>query len=297
MKILIIENELYLAQSIASKLYELGYSCEITTNAKNALNPKDDKFDAVLLSTNISNQNIYPIIEKYKQSIIILMVSYISNDTISNPIKAGADDYIQKPFMIEELIRKLEHLKNYNKVVLENRIFSSYIENLFDSFTPNTQIDKRISSPLLIKCSKQLLSDAIVFKYARDFQDSFDFISCKNGDIFDKIAKSTFGKLLYITNIQEMKKSDKEKLFNVIEQKRVVLSSTSKGEDFPYKTLHVNSEDNLFDKFDILTIDDYVKHVVIHFQNSLPDTELSKKLGISRKSLWEKRKKYGIQKK
>ncbi|MEA1917106.1 MAG: helix-turn-helix domain-containing protein, partial [Campylobacterota bacterium] len=27
-----------------------------------------------------------------------------------------------------------------------------------------------------------------------------------------------------------------------------------------------------------------------------PDTELSKKLGISRKSLWEKRKKYGISK-
>jgi DNA-binding NtrC family response regulator len=36
--------------------------------------------------------------------------------------------------------------------------------------------------------------------------------------------------------------------------------------------------------------------MVLNFQNNYPDTELSKKLGISRKSLWEKRKKFGIEK-
>jgi DNA-binding NtrC family response regulator len=35
----------------------------------------------------------------------------------------------------------------------------------------------------------------------------------------------------------------------------------------------------------------------LSFQTKYPDTELSKKLGISRKSLWEKRKKLGIEKK
>ena len=104
MKILIVENEIYLAQSIASKLMEIGHLCEIATSIKDAL--KDEKYDAVLLSTNISGQNFYPVIEKHRSSIIILMISYISNDTVTNPIKAGACDYIQKPFMIEELIRK-----------------------------------------------------------------------------------------------------------------------------------------------------------------------------------------------
>jgi transcriptional regulator of acetoin/glycerol metabolism len=46
----------------------------------------------------------------------------------------------------------------------------------------------------------------------------------------------------------------------------------------------------------ILTINDYVKMMVLKFQTKYPDTELSKKLGISRKSLWEKRKKFGIEK-
>jgi biotin operon repressor len=47
----------------------------------------------------------------------------------------------------------------------------------------------------------------------------------------------------------------------------------------------------------IMTINDYVKMMVLSYQSKYPDTELSKKLGISRKSLWEKRKKLGIEKK
>jgi hypothetical protein len=53
----------------------------------------------------------------------------------------------------------------------------------------------------------------------------------------------------------------------------------------------------LFEQGDILPIEDYVRYIVLNYQHKFPDTELSKKLGISRKSLWEKRKKYGIIKK
>jgi DNA-binding NtrC family response regulator len=45
---------------------------------------------------------------------------------------------------------------------------------------------------------------------------------------------------------------------------------------------------------EILSIEEYIKFIIQNHQHKLPDTELSKRLGISRKSLWEKRKKYGI---
>ena len=48
---------------------------------------------------------------------------------------------------------------------------------------------------------------------------------------------------------------------------------------------------------EILSVDEYVKAMILNFEDKYPDTELSKKLGMSRKSLWEKRKKYGITKK
>jgi len=88
-------------------------------------------------------------------------------------------------------------------------------------------------------------------------------------------------------------KTDKNKLFELIEPYDFILCSTSELE-CEVKTITLNTDSKLYDQNEILTIEDYVKFIVNTFQYKFPDTELSKKLGISRKSLWEKRKKYGI---
>jgi len=112
MKIIIVENELYLAQSIASKLGENGFGTEIFSSIKEAMQSNGDVY---LLSTNLPGQNTAPLITEFKDKIIILMVSYINNDTVGEPLKLGAKDYIVKPFMIEELLRKIEHYQEYQK--------------------------------------------------------------------------------------------------------------------------------------------------------------------------------------
>ncbi len=294
MKILIVENEIYLAQSIASKLMEIGHVCEIATTIKDAL--KDEKYDAILLSTNISGQNFYPIIEKHRSSIIILMISYISNDTVTNPIKAGACDYIQKPFMIEELIRKLQHLSDFKNLKKENATYKDYVKNLFASANLDP-IDKKVKFPILIKTNFQKHADALVFNYAQSQNETFMFISLTQSNAFEKIARSSSDELIYIIDLQNLKKSEKTKVYNVIEGKRVILCSTDPSEESEITLIEINTDSKVLDQGDVLCIDDYVKYVICNFQNKFPDTELSKKLGISRKSLWEKRKKYGINKK
>lgn len=294
MKILIVENEIYLAQSIASKLMEIGHVCEIATTIKDAL--KDEKYDAILLSTNISGQNFYPIIEKHRSSIIILMISYISNDTVTNPIKAGACDYIQKPFMIEELIRKLQHLSDFKNLKKENATYKDYVKNLFASANLDP-IDKKVKFPILIKTNFQKHADALVFNYAQSQNETFMFISLTQSNAFEKIARSSGDELIYIIDLQNLKKSEKTKVYNVIEGKRVILCSTDPSEESDITLIEINTDSKVLDQGDVLCIDDYVKYVICNFQNKFPDTELSKKLGISRKSLWEKRKKYGINKK
>lgn len=294
MKILIVENEIYLAQSIASKLMEIGHVCEITTNIKDAL--KDEKYDAVLLSTNISGQNFYPIIEKHRSSIIILMISYISNDTVTNPIKAGACDYIQKPFMIEELIRKLQHLSDFKNLKKENTTYKDYVKNLFAN-AHLEPIDKKTKFPILIKTNFQKHADALVFNYASTQNDTFIFISLTQSNAFEKIARTANDELIYIIDLQNLKKSEKAKVYNAIEGKRAIICSTDPNEEADITQIEINTDSKVLDQGDILCIDDYVKYVIFNFQNKFPDTELSKKLGISRKSLWEKRKKYGINKK
>jgi DNA-binding NtrC family response regulator len=273
----------------------MGHICESAATVKDAL--KYDKFDAVLLSTNVSGQDFYPIIEKYKNSIIILMVSYISNDTVTKPIEAGADDYILKPFMIEELARKLNHLLDYRIYKKENETYRSYIEHLLKKDTSHT-ITNKTKFPLLLKVNYQKVADAVVFEYAKNFNESFVFISLEDSDAIEQLKKISSHELIYLIDFQNLKKSEKSKVLSIIENKRVILSTTDLSESVEgMEVMEIKNEDGVFEKGDILSIENYVKYIITKYQNKFPDTELSKKLGISRKSLWEKRKKYGITKK
>lgn len=297
MKVLIVENEIYLAQSIYSKLSEIGYTPEIATTIKEALR-EDGEYDIVLLSTNISGQNFYPIISKHQKAIIVLMISYISNDTVSNPLQVGANDYILKPFMMEELIRKIEHFIDYEKLKRENQALKNYINFSFeDIIRENLEINVRDNLPLLVKTNYQKYADAFTFHYARVNNRSIEFVSLSSSDWREQFHSIARDCIIYLAPLQNLKKSDKKDIMEAIKGRNVIISSLDSTDELPINTVELKSDNRVFDKGSVLSIDDYIKFVVVNCQNKYPDTELSKKLGISRKSLWEKRKKYGIIKK
>jgi response regulator of citrate/malate metabolism len=292
MKIIIVENELYLAQSIASKLAEQGYDTEIYSSVKEAMTSHGDVY---LLSTNLPGQNTSPLITAFKDKIIILMVNYINNDTVGEPLKLGAKDYIVKPFMLEDLMRKIEHYKEYQTLRKKTALYQEYMDNLLCDIETNFDVSK-ISTPLVIETNYQRLVDKIVFEHAQATNTLLTFVPLSDKSWKEKIQKSSPSSLLYITEIQELKKTDKEALLAMLPTYDFILCSTSNLE-CDFETIILNTDSKLYDQNEILTIDDYVKFIVNSFQYKFPDTELSKKLGISRKSLWEKRKKYGLFKK
>jgi DNA-binding NtrC family response regulator len=293
MKITIIENELYLAQSISTKLNQSGYETEIFSSIKEAMTSSSG--DAYLLSTNLPGQNFNPLITKYREKIIILMVSYINNDTVSAPLKLGANDYIVKPFMIEELQRKIEHYKEYQTLKKYKNLYKEYSEYLLNDINIVDDIDK-ISTPVVVFTNYIKLVDKLAFKYAQKNDRVLVFIPLGAKNWKDKIEKSNPRHILYISELQILKKAEREQLFDLLNRREFIISTTNDIET-PYPRLEINTDNKLYDQNEILTIDDYVKFIVNSFQYQFPDTELSKKLGISRKSLWEKRKKYGIFKK
>ena len=294
MRVLIVENELYLAQSIAAKLIDLGYTCEFASTLKEA--EREDTFDVVLLSTNISDQNFYPVIEMYKHAIIILMVSYINNDTVSKPLQAGASDYILKPFMIEELIRKIEHFKSFHRLKEENRILSDYITYTFSNIKLEDSISEEL--PLLVKTNLPKSADYFAYSLAKKRNMVFEFVPLNRDVDWDSLNQIPKDTLLYLSDYQQLKKADKAKLIESVRGKNVIICSGDLNEEIEgIATTEIKTDHKSYDDGDILSIEEYVKHVLLTHQQKLPDTELSKKLGISRKSLWEKRKKYGIVKK
>ncbi len=294
MKILIIENEIYLAQSIATKLGELGHVCEMCTSTKDAI--KSNNYDVVLLSTNINGQDFLPVIDIFKKSIVILMVSYISNDTVSKPLASGAKDYILKPFMIEELIRKINHYQDYERLKTKTQSYEKYLDYTFSSVVHNHN-HKEITLPIYVSSSFQKYADSFAFKYAKKVNKAIEFISLSDSKSLAKIESLPSNFILYAINYQSLKKTEKKKFCELIANKNIIVSSTDNIENVNHNVITIKSENNMFAQGEILLIEDYVKFIVLNYQHKYPDTELSKKLGISRKSLWERRKKYDIIKK
>jgi len=293
MKVIIIENELYLAQSIATKLDQYNYETEIYSSVKEAMNTTGDIY---LLSTTIPNQNPIKLIEKFKNKIVLLMVNYINNDTVGNPLKAGAKDYIVKPFVIEELVRKMKHYYEYNRLRKENIFLNELLESIFSEIEADIDISN-VTLPVTIYSNFQRVADKAAMMIGKKKKKVLTFISLANSNWKEKVSQLDDRKVAYITNLDKLKKDEREKLFEMLEGKKVIISSLKETIPTPYNAIIINASNKLYDQNNILTINEYVQYIIKNFQHQYPDTELSKKLGISRKSLWEKRRKFELFKK
>ncbi|EAI9097640.1 hypothetical protein CXK08_07110, partial [Campylobacter coli] len=272
----------------------VGYSCEIT-NSFDERNP-EKYYDIVLLSTNTSN--FLKAVTEFKHSIIILLISYISTDTVSNPLKLGACDYIQKPFMIEELIRKIKHYQDFKKLSILNKAYKSYIKSRLQTVKIPEYNYKKLKLPVVLKSNKQSSADAFVFNYINEYDITLSYVDLSVSNSVEKAMKlPTENNLLFLSNFQVLKPLEREKLLEFIKNKSVILHTNSNIEDLELPCINLSDNEKNIDSNQILTIDEYVKYIILNYQNVFPDTDLSKKLGISRKSLWEKRKKYEISKK
>lgn len=294
MNILIIENETYLAQSIASKLADIGHDCHITS----VMDPNlKSTHDVILISSSICGDHYEKFIKNNSNSIIIMMISYVSDDTVSKPIKAGAKDYILKPFMIDELIRKIEHYREYKETLCRINFYRSYFD--FIEKELNTPTPFQYHPPFIIKSNSQRSADIYAMKYAKEKNIQFEFFSIKD-DKYKSFLKNNTSKttLAYITNLEEFKKQDRKDFLEAIFKYPVILSIVTTDKIiFPQIVDISNIPNNHEIGAEILSVKEYEKAIITKFEGRYPDIELAKKLGMSRKSLWEKRKKYGISRK
>lgn len=99
-------------------------------------------------------------------------------------------------------------------------------------------------------------------------------------------------------------------LENAIERAVVLAETTEIGEDLLAIDLHGSRETVEADKgasasasapsaepVEELSLEDYFQRFVLEHQDSMNETQLAKKLGISRKCLWERRQRFGIPRK
>jgi DNA-binding response OmpR family regulator len=135
MKVLIIEDEKQLADSISSYLKGEGYSCEVASTFLSA----DEKvqvydFDCILLDITLpggSGLNILQHLKAKKPNAAVIIISAKNSlDDKVEGLDSGADDYLPKPFHLSELNARL-------KSVIRRRSFGGSNEIEFNGITVN----------------------------------------------------------------------------------------------------------------------------------------------------------------
>lgn len=120
-KILIVEDDVPISNLIRLNLNIANYKSEVAFNGEEALSAiEKDNFDLLLLDIMLPKIDGLTLLEKIRHlgiPVILLTAKSSVIDKVCG-LRAGADDYITKPFEGIELLARIENvLRHYNKKV------------------------------------------------------------------------------------------------------------------------------------------------------------------------------------
>jgi len=124
MKILILEDDYILAESLKEVLEMQGYEVDIANNAEEAYELTfNNKYDLYIFDINLPDENGIEVLKKLKfahdNTPTIYITALVDIETMKNAFDAGAEDFIKKPFDVEEfLIRVESRLRKRSEVKL-----------------------------------------------------------------------------------------------------------------------------------------------------------------------------------
>lgn len=178
-KILIVEDDTDINNLLFTALEKQGYTATQAfsgTEAKMLL--KMESFALVLLDLmlpGVPGEEVLKFIREQGNSSVIILTAKDTLDDKVNLLIAGADDYITKPFEIQEVLARVQvqlrhgvqegngNVLSYKQMILDREKFQIEVEG-----KPLEKITKQEFSilELLLKHPKQVFSKEDIFEYA-----------------------------------------------------------------------------------------------------------------------------------
>ena len=190
MKILVIEDEKALSESIATYLASQDYLCDIAIDYRSALEKIEyNDYDCILLDITLPDGNGLKILEQLKEDKKndgVLIIS--AKDSLDDKIKGlnlGADDYLSKPFHLSELNARIAAIirrKNFNgnNVIQFNNLSIDTQSKMLTVENHLVELTKKEYELLLyfISNKKRIISKEAIAEHLwqNDLNGSFDFI-------------------------------------------------------------------------------------------------------------------------
>lgn len=133
MRLLLVEDDRLLADGLTSQLEKAGFSVDVTYTAREAtiLGEQED-YRAVVLDLGLPDGNGLEVLRKWRMNGVSLPVLILTArgdwQEKVNGLKAGADDYLAKPFQTEELIARLNAIVRRSEGRVHSLIKAGYLE-------------------------------------------------------------------------------------------------------------------------------------------------------------------------
>ena len=192
MKILIVEDEQALQQSISIYLEKDGNLCEVASDFKEAVYKVHlYDYDLVILDVNLitgSGLDVLKVLKKQKKECGIIIISANNSlDDKLNGLDLGADDYITKPFHLAELNSRIKAVLRrgkyggddmliFNEIKVDTKSRTAYINS------KSLQLTRKEYDLLVFFMTNKgrVLSKEIISEHLwgdnSDLADNFDFI-------------------------------------------------------------------------------------------------------------------------
>jgi DNA-binding response OmpR family regulator len=112
---LVVEDEVRLARQIASALIEAGHDLVVTHDGEEALHEAADRsFDLIVLDIGLPRMDGFEVLRRLRSRHIISRVLVLTargevKDRVTG-LQLGADDYLAKPFAMQELVARVRAL-------------------------------------------------------------------------------------------------------------------------------------------------------------------------------------------
>jgi DNA-binding response OmpR family regulator len=137
-KVLYVEDEIFLAKIVSETLERRGFDVVMESDGGQAVQRyKESNPDVCILDIMLPNKDGFDIADEIRDlntevPIIFLSAKSAAEDVV-NGFKLGANDYIRKPFSMEELIVRIEHVLKRSSAIKEEDIdeirFGQYVFN------------------------------------------------------------------------------------------------------------------------------------------------------------------------
>ena len=184
MKLLLLEDNIKLNTTILKRLQLKGYLVHSFIDGKDAYDALSDEYDCFILDINVPNVDGIKILkhirEFYQKIPIIIISASVELDLIKRSYDFGCNDYIKKPFFIEELEIKIEQLCQIDNTKIQFDIKNYFDEQSGTLFLEKKEIRLTRKERLLLTLFLNKRNQIISYEEIKDYVWKGDYVSSES---------------------------------------------------------------------------------------------------------------------